>query len=166
MVAYGGYHAPRYNFDGLLASDSPGEAASSYVQLFRNGIIEATLADLNNDEPTKKVFATNWLEERLIEALPIYLRAQKDVGVQPPIFLMFTLLGVSGYVLGVKEGLRRRSYSQTPIDRDELEVPELMLEDFAMAPADVLRPIFDVVWNAAAWPHCLNYDKNGTWSVR
>ncbi len=136
------------------------------MQLFRSGIIEATLADLNNDEPSKKVFATDWLEERLIEALPIYLRAQQDIGVQPPIFLMLTLLGLSGYVLGVKVGLRHRSYSQTPIDRDVLEVPEIMLEDFAKAPADVLRPIFDVVWNAAAWPRCLNYDNDGTWSVR
>lgn len=167
MVDSSAYHAPRYNFDGLLANDLPQGTASSYVQLFRSGIIEATLADLNNDdEPSKKIFATDWLEGRLIEALPIYLRAQQDLGVQPPVFLMLTLLGVSGYVLGVKEGLRRRSYSQIPIDRDELQVPEFMLEDFAKAPADMLRPIFDAVWNAAAWPHCLNYDRNGTWSVR
>jgi hypothetical protein len=79
---------------------------------------------------------------------------------------MLTLLGVSGYVLGVKDGLRRRSYSQIPIDREELEVPELMIEDLGSAPADVLRPVFDAVWNAAAWPRCLNYDKDGTWSVR
>jgi hypothetical protein len=166
MLASGSYHSPRYNFDGLLANDLVQGAASSYVQLFRNGTIEATLADLNNDEPIKKVFATDWLEEKLIEALPIYIRAQQDIGIQSPIFLMLTLLGVSGYILGVKEGLRRRSYSQTPIDRDQLEVPEIMLEDFAKSPAEVLRPIFDAVWNAAAWPRCLNYDKDGTWSLR
>jgi hypothetical protein len=164
MVDFGEYWAPRYNFDGLLANDLPDGAASSYVQLFRNGIIEATLSDLNDSEPDKKVFATNWQEKRLIEALPIYLRAQQDIGVQPPIFLIFTLLGVSGYVLGLKSGLRHMRHIQTPIDRDELEVPEIMLEDLGKDPAEVLRPVFDAVWNAAALPRCFNYDKDGNWS--
>src|SRR6185295_11040356 len=114
----------------------------------------------------KKVLATDWMEERLIEALSIYLRAQQDIGVQPPVFLMLTLIGVHGYVLGVRAGLRRRSYSQTPIDRNELEVPEIMLEDFKKPAAEVLRPVFDAIWNAAAWPRCLNYDSDGSWTIR
>jgi len=98
--------------------------------------------------------------------LPIYLRAQQDVGVQPPIFLMFTLFGVSGYVLRVKDGLRRRRFDQIPIDRDQLNVPELMLEDVTKDSAELLRPVFDAVWNAAAWPRCFNYDQDGKWSGR
>jgi len=166
IMSAGGYNRPRFNFDGLLASDLSQGAAYSYVQMFRNGIIEATLSDLNDDdELEKKILSTNWLEERLIEALPIYIRAQQDVGVQPPIFLMFTLSGVSDYVLGVKQGLPRRSFDQTPIDRDQLNVPELMLEDLTRDSAEVLRPVFDAVWNAAAWPRCFNYDQDGRWSI-
>jgi Putative DNA-binding domain len=167
MMAAGSYNRPRYNFDGLLASDLSQGAAYSYAQLFRNGIIEATLSDLNDDdELEKKILATNWLEERLIEALPIYLHAQQDVGVQPPIFLMFTLFGVSGYVLRVKDGLRRRRFDQIPIDRDQLNIPELMLEDVTKDSGELLRPVFDAIWNAAAWPRCFNYDQDGKWSVR
>ena len=160
------YHSPRYNFDGLLASDVSHRAAVSYVQLFRNGIIEATLSDLNDDdELERKLLATNWLEEGLIEALPIYIGAQRDVGVQAPIFLMITLSGVLGYVLSVKASLRHR-FNQVPIDRDQLNVPELLLEDLTKDSAEVLRPVFDAIWNAAAWPRCLNYDQNGNWTGR
>lgn len=167
MVSSDSYQRARYNFDGLFANDLPQGAASSYVQLFRNGIIEATLSDLNDDdELEKKILPTTWQEERLIEALPIYLRAQADIGVQTPIFLMFTLFGVSGYVLGVKDGLRRRSFAQTPIDRDQLSVPEIMLEDLTRDSAEVLRPVFDAVWNAAAWPRCFNYEQDGKWNGR
>jgi hypothetical protein len=43
-VASGSYTAPRYNFDGLLANDLR-QRRACYLQLFRNGIVEATLAD-------------------------------------------------------------------------------------------------------------------------
>jgi len=167
MVSSDSYQRARYNFDGLLANDHSQGAASSYVQLFRNGIIEATLSDLNDDdELNKKILPTTWQEEHFIEALPIYLRAQADIGVETPVFLMFTLFGVSGYVLGVKDGLRRRRFDQTPIDRDQLSVPEIMLEDLTRDSAEALRPVFDAVWNAAAWPRCFNYDQDGKWNGR
>jgi hypothetical protein len=41
-----------------------------------------------------------------------------------------------------------------------------MLEDFKKAAVEVLRPVFDAIWNAAAWPRCLNYDRDGSWTIR
>ncbi len=76
------------------------------------------------------------------------------------------MIGVSGYILGVKDGFRRQMLNQTPIDRDQLDVPEIILEDLTRNSADVLRPVFDAVWNAAALPRCLNYDQDGKWNAR
>jgi Putative DNA-binding domain len=163
MIAYGGFYAPRPNFDGLLSHASSDGRASSYVQLFRDGIIEAVLADVENDSHDgRKMLPSTWLEQQFIEVLPIYLRAQQDVGASPPTFLMFSLVGVSGYTLAVDQRYRYR-FEQSPIDRDALLVPEIMLESFENEASGVLRPIFDAVWNAAGWPRSMNYDEEGVW---
>ncbi|MET0647808.1 MAG: hypothetical protein ABW208_14425 [Pyrinomonadaceae bacterium] len=164
MIDYDSYSAPRYNFDGLFSHASTEGRASSYVQLFRNGTVEAVLADVQNpDYENKKMLPSGWLEKHFIEALPIYVRAQRDVGVEPPVFLMFSLLGVSGYYMGIDGRHRLRRYDQSPIDRDALLVPEIVLEGFDQEASMTLRPAFDAIWNAAGWPRSMSYDENGTW---
>jgi hypothetical protein len=167
VMAGGGFHGPRYNFDGLLTHDASQGIANSYAQLFRSGTIEAVLADLNDADPSKqKLLPMAWLEQQLIDALPIYLRAQEDLSAELPVFLVLSLIGVSGYVLSVAERLRRQSYSQTPIDRDALLVPEIALEDLGQKAEVVLKPIFDPIWNAAGWPRAMHYNNDDSYVVR
>lgn len=164
MFDGGGYNSPRHNFDGLLSHASRDGEASSYVQLFRSGIVEAVLADVKDPGPEgQKLIPCNWLEGHLIRALPIYLKAQEETGVEPPVFLMFSMLGVAGYVMGVGARYRRHGYAQSPIDRDALIVPEIMLEGFEQEASGVLRPAFDAVWNAAGWSRCMSYGEDGVW---
>jgi hypothetical protein len=163
VIAYGGFFAPRYNFDGLFSHASTEGEASSYVQLFHNGIVEAVLADVKEtDGNNRKLLPTNWLEKHLIEILPIYLGAQRAVGVEPPVFLMLSLLGVSGYYMGIDRH-RLHRHDQSPIDRDALLVPEIVLESFEHKSSRALRPAFDAIWNAAGWPRSMSYDEEGAW---
>jgi hypothetical protein len=163
----GSLNAPRFNFDGLICHTVLGERASGYVQLFRNGIVEAVLADIKNPtQDERKEIPGEWFEEQLITYLPIYLRTLRAMGVEPPLFLMFSMLGVSDFVFQVGEHFRRYRYNQIPIDRDALLIPEVMLESFDVTPTVVLRPVFDAVWNAAGWVRSMNYDENGTWRSR
>jgi hypothetical protein len=167
VMVGGGFHGPRYNFDGLLTHDASQGVANSYAQLFRSGTIEVVLADLNDADPSnQKLLPMAWLEQQFIDALPIYLRAQQDLSVELPVFLAFSLIGVSGYVLSVAERLRRQSYSQTSIDRDALLVPEIALEDLGQNPELVLKPAFDAIWNAAGWPRAMHYDNDGVYRIR
>lgn len=167
MIEYGGFSAPRYNFDGLLSHASSEGRASSYVQLFRSGIIEAVLADVKNPGPAgQKVIPGGWLEKHFIEVLPIYLWAQREIGIEPPVFLMFSMLGVADYVIGTDDRYRRHGYNQSPIDRNVLLVPEIMLEGFEQEASGVLRQAFDAVWNAAGWSRSMNYDEDGVWRER
>ncbi len=86
----------RYNFDGLVnyiqwANDLSGAA---YLQVFRNGIIEAVDASiLNMDRFPKQILSTHF-EQVLCHALSVYLQTQKTLGVDLPIFAMVSLLGV------------------------------------------------------------------------
>ena len=89
------------------------------------------------------------------------LRFQKDMGADPPVALMLTMARVSGYRI-----LHDDSHGH-PIDRDVLVIPEVLLEslDEITEPhvAGLLRPIFDMVWNAAGHRQSRNYDAEGNW---
>jgi hypothetical protein len=61
---------------------------------------------------------------------------------------MLSLLGVSGYVI-FPENTRWGLPGE--IDRDVLQVPEIMFESFEYNHNEVMKQILDVVWNAAGY---------------
>ncbi len=148
----------RHNFDGYLSfADS-----LTYLQVFRNGNIEAVNASIIETVDRRLTIPTIpslLFEEKLLDALPRFLSIQRQLGVEPPLFIMLSLLGVSGYRMGVDS--RLDSTFGYPIDRDALILPEIIVENFECNPSDVMRPIFDALWNAAGWPRSMNYNENG-----
>lgn len=64
------------------------------------------------------------------------------------------------------------AYQQgSPIDRDILLLPDVIIDDFNSVlgfkeVAKILRPIFDAVWNACGLARSLNYDEQGNWNPR
>lgn len=150
----------RYNSDGFLTYCRRPELDSyySYVQIFCNGSIEAVDAFILS---FKKTIPTPF-EKGLLDALQRYLRIQKPLGVEPPLFIMLSLLGVSGYTMAYHpHDNSLPTQAIHPIDRDNLSVPEAVIESFDCDPVEVMKPVFDVVWNAAGWPRSMNYDESG-----
>lgn len=129
----------------------------TYLQVFRNGIIEAVDASIMEPEGSELTIPSLLFERKLLDALPRFLSIQRQLGVEPPLFIILSLLGVSGYTMGVNTS-RLDTY---PIDRDALILPEIILEKFDCNPSEVMRPIFDAIWNAAGWPRSMNYNENG-----
>lgn len=163
IYAHGWSH--RYNFDGFLTYSSYGDRSTcpTYLQIFRNGAIEAIEASILSEEWKKNKIIPSLLYEReLISALERYLVILRDLGLEPPIFVMLSLLGVKGYLMGV-DSLRFWSQPRDPIDRDALLLHDSIVEDYESKAADILRPAFDAVWQAAGWPRSMNYDENGKW---
>jgi hypothetical protein len=100
-------------------------------------------------------------EEKLISAVGQYLALEKDFGVYPPLFVMLSLLGVKGYTMATRGTLWPDEIH--PIDRDALVLPEILVEDYDVKPDQILRSVFDAIWQAAGWHGSLNYDKDGKW---
>jgi hypothetical protein len=143
--------------------------ADAYVQVFRNGSVEAVDAHLIPmpwpDHPGKSHVPSERYEQALIAALPRYLSAQETLGVEPPLIVILSLLGVAGYVVSVSS--RNRSQNAPyPIDRDVILAPEIELDSFQCDAAAVLRPAFDAVANAGGWPQSPNYNEAGVWIAR
>jgi hypothetical protein len=154
----------RYNFDGLLTYDDRG----SYTQVFVSGIVEAVdsviLGDRSKDLGEKTIPSLRY-EEALLEALPRYTSVMVRLGVEPPVFVMVSLVGVKGWSILVSTP-EFSGNKDVNIDRDALIVPEIMMESFGRKAEEVLRPAFDAVWRAGGWERSMNYDEEGRWIGR
>lgn len=153
----------RYNFDGFLTYSDREEKSYSYVQLFRNGIIEAVEGSLLEPRGRKLSIPSDAYEEELIKSLSDYLLVLKILGVELPVFIFLTLLGVKGYSMGIDKWKLLDKHKILidkvhTIDRDILMVPEVVIESYDINAKDVLRPCFDSIWNACGFLRSLNYD--------
>jgi hypothetical protein len=161
---YGSITNYRYNFDGFLTinGNESGESRG-YVQIYRNGIIEAVDGSMLRKREDSPTIPSIVFERELIGAVRLYLDVQKKMTVPPPISILLSLMGVSGYNMAVKQGIDSWNEIRHPIDRDTLILPEIIFESFPSDIARALRPVFDMVWNATGFSLSLNYDDQGEW---
>lgn len=149
-----------FNFDGFLISGPCRELdiAKSYLQIFRNGSIEAVDAFILG---LRKNISSSSFEKGLLDALPQYVSIQKKLSVEPPLYIMLSLLGVRGYTMA--HGLDdygRRKQAHHPIDRDDLLLPEVVVEKFDCDLVKIMKLVFDPVWNACGYASSMNYDQS------
>ena len=150
----------RYNFDGIMISVTERSGAcSGYLQVYRNGILEAVNRTLihvgeSEDRPTwaRDYIPTGRLEDDLVDAVGRYLKALASAGLVPPAFILLSMVGVRGLTLAVENGL-----SSTPIDSDPLLFPEVVVESLAEDVRTLLHPVFDALWQAGGFPRCPRY---------
>jgi schlafen family protein len=156
----------RFNFDGILTYEqyNRSEPAVSYLQLFRNGIIESVNTSLFEPENSPPYIPSIIFEQDLIYALGRFSIIQNVLETEPPYFLLLTLLGVQGYNLPTRA--RTFGHHNNLIDRNDLLVPEILVEDITLPAATILRPAFDAIWNAAAQPQSPFYDTEGNWNPK
>jgi hypothetical protein len=159
---YGGGWNSRFNFDGILhfIPTADGSPSPGYMQLFRNGSIEAVDARLLARMDERKTIPSTALEGRLVRGLESYLAALRELDIQPPIVAMVSLLDVQGYQMAVAEGGFRDS---SAIDRESLLLPDILIEEYEVSIGTVLRPAFDALWQACGYPGSRNYDADGRW---
>ena len=156
----------RHNFDGYLTSFTQpvSSGSNSYLQIFRNGIVEAVDTRIMENSRQAGSFPASYVEAKLIAALRRIFALQQELGVMPPVLVMLTLVGVAG--LNIVRNNFPFSSQSSPIDRDVLMIPEALVEIYPDTAEGVFRPIFDTVWNAAGYSACPNYDDNGVWASK
>jgi Putative DNA-binding domain len=154
----------RYNFDGILHFSAADQGGSTdYVQLFRNGSIEAVdTGMLVSNWNGRKAIPSSVMETSIVRALGTYLDVLQNIGIDPPLVVLLSLLAVKDYHILAPAGLSGGAY---PIDRDSLLLPDILVEEHPIDASAALRPAFDALWQAAGYTGSPNYDKNGTWVV-
>ena len=156
----------RHNLDGFVvyggqSGDDPRYEA--YTQVFRVGVVEAVNPHIlegnkrHIDGPTS--IPSQYYEEAIIAALGSMLKLLETSGGEPPISIMLSLAGVKGLVMAL--GQRWMGASQSGIDRDLLFLPEVVVEGYGPTAEEILKPIFEAVWQAAGFEKNLNYGEDG-----
>jgi hypothetical protein len=70
-----------------------------------------------------------------------------------------SLVGVSEYEFATSTEMGVGYYAHR-VDRDDLLLPPTLVQDFTTSPADICRPVFDALFNAAGlskWPEYEQY---------
>ena len=147
----------RYNFDGYLTYYSGNKEFWSYLQFFRNGIIETVNNHLLLETPPLIPIR---YENTLVNSLKEYISIFKKMNIALPVFLFLTFTGVKEYTIVINE------WNGNKIERDILLLPEIVIESYEIEVEKILKPWFDAIWNACGFPGSVNYDETGKWSSK
>ena len=146
------------NFDGLVVYSGKGKNVSlAYIQLFRSGIIEFVRVYEAGDG---EKYLPGWrYEDELLKNYNTGIDMLRKVRIDPPLIVFLTLANAKEYrlTLGRMEHFLRDD--PVPFDRDVMLIPDLQVESFDQRDIDVLRPMFDIVWNAGGYERSLNFDE-------
>jgi hypothetical protein len=156
----------RRNFDGFLTYTKFAglPAPHNYLQIYRNGIIEAVdVYSLTSTmgQPEKKLLPL--YEKTLTDSITRIFTYLRQIGVSLPVLIFISIVGVKGYTFD----LGRRDIDDIEnylIDRDIILYPDILVDDYTIDSKELLRPFFYSVWNAAGWEKSINYNPQGNWS--
>lgn len=147
------------NFDGLIASSvNTGNALVSYMQVLRNGVIEAANSNLLGDGVYNGIprLSISNIARCISSTLADCFTYFKDISVPCPVIVGVSLLNVKSYHMC--DSLGSVNICNRPIDRDHLILSDRLAESYDIDAAEFLRPCFDQVANAVGKPKA-NYDK-------
>lgn len=152
----------RYNFEGILLYPNPHTSLKTfYVQLYRNGIIEAVETNLTyDDDKSKKLILVSY-ENYIKDFVKYHLDKLRSIDVLPPYIICLSLLGFKGF--RIKLRVEYSQDSNETIATDTLMIPECIVQDTSDSIEKVLRQTFDIVWNSCGKDRSYNYDENGVW---
>jgi len=155
----------RINLDGVVTF-SGGPQSDSYTQLFRSGIIEAVHAGvLNYEVQGVKRIPSIAYERMVLEHLPRCFQILKELEINAPLAVALSLVNVRGsQLIASREDFDLYEHHQ--LTKDHLVLPETVVDDLAKEPAEILKPMFDLVWNAFGYVGSWNFDENGKWRQR
>jgi hypothetical protein len=153
-----------YNADGFLSYAPDGDRSNyAYLQVFRTGMIESVDTFLLSYRADDRVIPSGAYEHRLIEGVQKFLTMLQEWEIEPPFFIGLSLLGVAGYSMAVPRNWGSNRMAHT-IDRAQLIFPEVVADSYAADVPQLMRPVFDALWNATGWPRSFNYDRLGQWT--
>jgi len=152
------------NLEGMLVVAGLGEdgSATAYTQFFREGIIENVRAYGSKEDGGLTIPSKSY-EQELLQNFQTAINCLKDLNFQPPAFVFLTIISAKGWKLGLSVQRQVENGSAIPFDRDVISIPGTELESFEADQVEIMKPLFDVVWNAAGFPSSINFDDQNAW---
>jgi hypothetical protein len=154
----------RYNADGFLSftahTEGDEQVVHSYVQLLRTGAVEAATSamfrDSTNRTPSLPLLA---FETTILDSLRTYWEVLTGLGLGEPAYVLLTLLGARGVALADPSGFG----SDHLIDRNEIQLPDVAINDHEPDFPSSMKPVFDAVAQSAGFARSSSYAADGQW---
>jgi len=153
---------PRFNFEGLI-NERGGEHNHGFTQVFRNGALEATKAAIIRSHEGQRFIPGRTFENCIFEVFAGYINGLRDLGVPPPLVVLFTLEGVHGVPYRVKHNIF--DDPEPAIEREILYLPECLINEYGPS-VDYhrsVKPAFDALWNTAGCVSAQTFSAAGMW---
>jgi hypothetical protein len=158
-----GTYSGRINWHGYLTEKTFASESklNSYVQMFRSGQLESVRV-LSSE--AKTIYGER-TDEDLIRCIWSYMAALKQLMVPLPIAAVINFHGLKDFEM--------RFAGKTASQRFEFSdygMPTITFTQWAQAAtlasvAENLRPILDMLWNAAGYERSFSYRENLSWSL-
>lgn len=154
----------RLNLNGVLIFGSQ-RPCPSYTQVYRNGALEVVQGRiLAHEHEGRMVIPSVAYENYVLRYLPQCVRLLQQIGANAPVVVALTLLATRGLYMGINNFWGDQP--GFPIDSDSLILPEVVVEDLTTPASLILRPLFDLIWNACGLPRSANFNEDGDWIGR
>jgi Putative DNA-binding domain len=154
----------RINLDGALATAEDRERkCEGYSQIFRNGFFESVEVLTRRNDIGKLQLPSLRYERAVAKLLDSYRAILSGLRVGSEISVMLSILNAQEVQLGVSQDLFDFSdEQQTFFDRPIVLIPDVTTQPETSA-FQALKPVFDLVWQAAGFVGSANYDAAGAW---
>jgi hypothetical protein len=159
----GAGNRPGINIDGFLNyTDRPAGGRQSYAQFFRSGVIEGVGNLSKRDADGNPYFVAAEFTNKVVIALRQYLSVLEAFDAGLPVYAFLSLCDVGQcYYRYSPDGA---GWSDTgPLNREILALPEVHIDNFRTDVPTLMRPVFNVLWNAFGFQQCEMYDGRGVW---
>jgi hypothetical protein len=149
------------NLDGAFVWSGPSfDQCHGYGLLFRDGSIEGVKQlSIQDGRP---YLAGAVFEREIVAALGLYMRTCQQLEAGLPVYVGLSFCNAKGCKLKFVEGglwaLTQRTFKD-----DVIALPELLIESDSVDLPRVLKPVFDMVWNAFGHIGSSNYNAAGKW---
>lgn len=159
----------RFNLDGYVSYSRKAQSrlSHSYIQIFRNGMIEILDCGsyINLEE---KIFYAHQFEALFISAVERSAEILANLEVPPPVYVLLTLLNMKSYELRNDPEYRMNIPYLAPgavpvFDRETISIPGFIITEYSQKTDTMVREIINIVWNAAGFEKSPNFNENGRW---
>lgn len=150
------------NIDGAIAAHrNSGQGTDAYSQFFRNGFFEAVKVDEWDADGATSLSGTSF-EDAVIQLVTAFREELSRTGHPSEMTVMWSLQGADRTKLTQTRDFRKITGR---FDRPTIVLPDVLL--LAEEPVErALRPLFDLMWQAAGQTGSLSYDSLGHWNPK
>jgi hypothetical protein len=170
----GSTHPQHYQitFDGLLVTsnaEAPPKAQRAYTHIFRTGAVEAVASSILRSDGAMMV---PHLQALIVRYAGVYMRALRELGVEPPIAVLASFVGVKDARMlhdFLGQGALMVDVPQNTLTRQSYNLVESIFEQIPQddaARAKGLRATLDHLANAAGLATSPYFDENGNYTLK